>query len=91
MKQTLFYIAKMDCPTEEQLIRNRLKSVDGIDGLDFNLMQNIALSIGIKAVFLVLAFLDVATLWMAVFAVMGASLLVVFNGLRILRQGGRAA
>ena len=39
MKQTLYYIAKMDCPTEEQLIRNRLKSMEGIDRLDFNLMQ----------------------------------------------------
>jgi Zn2+/Cd2+-exporting ATPase len=39
MKQSIFYIAKMDCPTEEQLIRNRLKSVEGIDRLDFNLMQ----------------------------------------------------
>jgi Cd2+/Zn2+-exporting ATPase len=28
-----------------------------------------------------------ATLWMAVFADMGASLIVVFNGLRLLRSG----
>jgi Cd2+/Zn2+-exporting ATPase len=46
---------------------------------------NIALSIGIKAVFFVLALFGVATLWMAVFADMGASLLVAANGLRILR------
>jgi len=38
-------------------------------------------------VFLVLAFMGVATLWMAVFADMGASLIVVFNGLRLLRRG----
>ena len=50
------------------------------------LWQNIALALGIKAVFLVLALLDQATMWMAVFADMGASLLVVFNGLRLLRQ-----
>lgn len=31
-----------------------------------------------------LALTGVATLWMAVFADMGASLLVVFNGLRLL-------
>lgn len=49
------------------------------------LKQNITLSIGIKAVFLVLTFANIATLWMAVFADMGASLLVVFNGLRLLR------
>ena len=35
--------------------------------------------------FLVLALTGQATLWMAVFADMGASLLVVANGLRLLR------
>lgn len=49
------------------------------------LKQNIALSIGIKAVFLALNFVGLATLWMAVFADMGASLIVVFNGLRLLK------
>ncbi|HEX6019330.1 MAG TPA: heavy metal translocating P-type ATPase, partial [Burkholderiaceae bacterium] len=48
------------------------------------LWQNIALALGIKAVFLVLAVLGQATMWMAVFADMGASLLVVGNGLRLL-------
>jgi len=50
------------------------------------LWQNIAIALGIKAVFFVLAFTGHATLWMAVFADMGASLLVVFNGLRLLRH-----
>lgn len=49
------------------------------------LQQNITLSIAIKAVFLALNFAGLATLWMAVFADMGASLIVVFNGLRLLR------
>ena len=49
------------------------------------LKQNIALAIGIKLVFFVLALMGQATLWMAVFADMGASLIVVFNGLRMLR------
>ena len=49
------------------------------------LLQNIALALGIKAVFLVLAAAGHATLWMAVFADVGASLLVVANGLRLLR------
>ncbi|QRR35417.1 heavy metal translocating P-type ATPase [Hydrogenophaga sp. YM1] len=49
------------------------------------LWQNIALALGIKFVFLLLALFDDATMWMAVFADMGASLLVVFNGLRLLR------
>jgi Cd2+/Zn2+-exporting ATPase len=48
--------------------------------------QNVALSLGIKAVFLALAVAGVATLWMAVFADMGASLIVTLNGMRLLRQ-----
>jgi Cd2+/Zn2+-exporting ATPase len=50
------------------------------------LTQNIVLALGIKAVFLVLTFTGQATMWMAVFADMGASLLVVFNGLRLLKR-----
>jgi len=52
------------------------------------LHQNIAFALGIKALFTVLAFGGIATLWGAIAADMGASLLVVFNGLRMLRQGG---
>ncbi|WP_040881426.1 heavy metal translocating P-type ATPase [Mariprofundus ferrooxydans] len=47
--------------------------------------QNIFLSLLIKAVFLALALTGHATLWMAVFADMGASLIVIANGLRLLR------
>ena len=50
------------------------------------LWQNITLALGIKAVFFVLAVFGSATMWMAVFADMGASLLVVANGLRLLRS-----
>ncbi len=49
------------------------------------LWQNILFALGIKAVFLFLAIFYGATMWMAVFADMGASLLVVANGLRLLR------
>ncbi|MCA0244198.1 MAG: heavy metal translocating P-type ATPase [Proteobacteria bacterium] len=49
------------------------------------LWQNISLALGIKALFFVLALQGSATMWMAVFADMGASLLVVGNGLRLLR------
>lgn len=49
------------------------------------LWQNISLALGIKSVFLILAVFGTATMWMAVFADMGASLLVVGNGLRLLR------
>jgi Cd2+/Zn2+-exporting ATPase len=55
------------------------------------LLQNIAFALGIKAVFLVLAVLGDASMWMAVFADMGASLLVVANGLRLLRGGREPA
>jgi len=50
------------------------------------LWQNIVFALAIKLVFFVLTFAGEATLWMAVFADAGASLLVVFNGLRLLRQ-----
>jgi Cd2+/Zn2+-exporting ATPase len=50
------------------------------------LKQNITIALSIKAIFLVLAFMGTATLWMAVFADMGASLIVVFNGLRLLKR-----
>jgi Cd2+/Zn2+-exporting ATPase len=50
------------------------------------LTQNIVLALGIKAVFIILTFTGQATMWMAVFADMGASLLVVGNGLRLLKK-----
>lgn len=50
------------------------------------LRQNIWFAVGIKALFFVLALGGVATLWMAVVADMGASLLVTANGLRLLRS-----
>ena len=50
------------------------------------LMQNIVFALGIKAVFLVLTFTGHATMWIAVFADMRTSLLVVVNGLRLFRR-----
>ena len=50
------------------------------------LWQNISLALGIKSVFLMMAVFGTASMWMAVFADMGASLLVVGNGLRLLRS-----
>ena len=57
------------------------------------LVQNIVLALGIKAVFLVLTLTGAGTMWMAVFADVGASLLVVGNGLRLLADssGAKAA
>lgn len=50
------------------------------------LQQNITLALGIKAIFLILTLTGHGSMWMAVFADMGTSLLVVFNGLRLLRR-----
>jgi len=61
------------------------------------LRQNIGIALGIKAVFFVMVLFGGATMWMAVFADMGASLIVVANGLRLLktarteRAGGATA
>lgn len=49
------------------------------------LVQNISAALGIKLIFLVLAMIGSATMWMAVFADVGASLLVVLNSLRLLK------
>lgn len=54
------------------------------------LRQNIGVALGLKAVFLVLALMGAATMWMAVFADAGASLLVTLNSLRLLRSRGQA-
>jgi Cd2+/Zn2+-exporting ATPase len=51
------------------------------------LKQNIALALGVKAIFLGLTMFGMGTMWMAVFADMGTSLIVVINGLRLLRSG----
>ena len=50
------------------------------------LVQNIVLALAIKVVFLALTLTGLGTMWMAVFADVGASLLVVGNGLRLLRK-----
>jgi Cd2+/Zn2+-exporting ATPase len=51
-----------------------------------NIRANIAFSIVLKGAFLVMAVAGLATLWMAVVADMGASLLVIANALRLLRE-----
>jgi len=48
--------------------------------------QNIWFALGLKALFLVLALAGLATLWMAIAADMGASLLVILNSLRLLQS-----
>ena len=47
--------------------------------------QNITFALGVKALFVILTFAGHASLWAAIAADMGASLLVIFNGLRLLQ------
>lgn len=47
--------------------------------------ENVAFAIAIKAIFIGLAVFGMANLWMAVFADMGASLIVILNGMRLIR------
>ena len=51
-----------------------------------NIRANIGFSLALKAAFLVMAIAGAATLWMAVVADMGASLIVIGNALRLLRE-----
>jgi len=46
--------------------------------------QNVAIALGFEVLFLALAAQNMATLWLAVAADMGATLVVIFNGLRLL-------
>jgi Cd2+/Zn2+-exporting ATPase len=52
--------------------------------------QNIGFALGVKAVFVLLALAGHATLWMAIAADMGASLVVIFNALRLLGENDEA-
>jgi Cd2+/Zn2+-exporting ATPase len=49
--------------------------------------QNVLFSLGVKALFVALTFAGLASLWAAIAADMGASFLVISNGLRLLRSG----
>jgi Cd2+/Zn2+-exporting ATPase len=48
--------------------------------------QNVVFAIGVKLAVLVLAVLGLATMWMAVFADVGVTVLAVFNAMRALRK-----
>jgi Cd2+/Zn2+-exporting ATPase len=49
---------------------------------------NVTFALAIKVVFLILAFMDIAGLWLAILADTGATLLVIMNSLRLLVSGG---
>lgn len=71
------------------LMSDDLRGVPALIGLSKRvataLWGNIIFAIAVKIVFFGLAMAGIATLWMAVFADMGASLIVAANGLRLLR------
>lgn len=72
------------------LIHNDLKSlvwlIDHSRRMLSIIRQNISLAIAIKIFFALLALFGTATLWGAIAADLGASLLVIFNGLRLLQK-----
>jgi Cd2+/Zn2+-exporting ATPase len=51
-----------------------------------NIQQNIIFALGLKLAFIVLTLFGLASLWMAIAADTGATLLVVFNSLRLLNR-----
>lgn len=50
-----------------------------------NIRQNVALALGLKAVFLVTSIFGITGLWIAILADTGATVLVTLNALRLLR------
>ena len=50
-----------------------------------NIHQNIGVAVALKAIFLVTTLLGVTTMWMAIMADTGATVLVTMNALRLLR------
>jgi Cd2+/Zn2+-exporting ATPase len=55
-----------------------------------NVRQNVAIALGLKAVFLVTTLTGVTGLWIAILADTGATILVTLNALRLLRWKGQA-
>ena len=70
------------------LLRNRVTGIAYLIGLSQatlgNIWQNIAIALGLKAVFLVTTLFGITTLWMAILADTGATVLVTANALRLL-------
>jgi Cd2+/Zn2+-exporting ATPase len=71
------------------LLSNRVSGVAELVGLArttlSNIWQNIFIALGLKAVFLVTTLLGISSLWMAILADTGATVLVTANALRLLR------
>lgn len=71
------------------LLQNRVVGVAELIALArstlSNIWQNIAIALGLKAVFLITTLLGISSLWMAILADTGATVLVTANALRLLR------
>ena len=71
------------------LLRNRVTDVAAMVRLARaamgNIRQNVTISLGLKAVFLVTTILGMTGLWIAILADTGATVLVTLNALRLLR------
>ncbi|MGF7213351.1 Cd2+/Zn2+-exporting ATPase [Skermanella aerolata] len=72
------------------LLGNRVEGVADLIALSratmTNIHQNVAVALGLKAVFLVTTLLGVTDLWLAILADTGATVLVTLNALRLLRR-----
>lgn len=72
------------------LLRDRVKGVADLVSLSQatlrNIRQNIFIALGLKVVFLATTLLGITTLWMAILADTGATVLVTANALRLLRH-----
>ena len=49
------------------------------------LLENVVFALGVKSIFVVLGFIGIATMWEAVFADMGVTLIAIFNATRMLK------
>lgn len=71
------------------ILRNRVTGVSGAIRVAratmANIRQNVAIALGLKAVFLVATILGITGLWIAILADTGATVLVTLNALRLLR------
>ena len=60
---------------------------DGVNDAPAMARSSLAISIGVKLLFVILVFWGKATLWSAILADMGTSLIIIFNGLRLIKFG----
>jgi Zn2+/Cd2+-exporting ATPase len=71
------------------ILRDRVRDIPALLRLSraamANIRQNVALALGLKAVFLVTSVLGLTGLWIAILADTGATVLVTLNALRLLR------